>query len=1347
MNSQSSYPIVGIGASAGGLEAFTTFFETLPDKPGMAFILIQHLDPHHKSLMPELLSRHTPMNILQVTDRAKIDSDHIYIIPPGKYLEIENNHLVLTEQPASRRKRMAIDHFFITLANSRKERAVCIVMTGTGSDGMMGLKAVKSAGGFAMVQDPRSADFDGMPRNAIRTGVVDRVLKIAEMPEALLQYAKHPYLRHAASQADAHQEENNDKNLDAILSTLRARTGHDFHSYKQNTLRRRIQRRMSFHQLDHMEDYQNFMRKDSSEAKNLFRDLLINVTSFFREPKAWSHFEEVVTPCLLEQCEAEKPFRIWTPGCSTGEEAYTVAILITEILEREKIPCEVNIFATDIDLEALEEARKGYYPFSIQNEVSSERLDRFFIKKEDGYEVRGSIRDKVMFAPQSIIADPPFSMLNFIVCRNLLIYLEAGTQKRIIEMFHFALQDNGHLFLGNSETIGNHGDLFKTLSRKWKIYKKLGTSRPGNIQLPLLRGGDSHNVSSRGEKPQHVKNRSLPKIVQQILVEQFAPAAVMVDSNFDILYYNGPTNEFLLQPQGEPSCNLLDMVSQEFRIRLRHTLNQVVRSKETKITETAQIRQQDGHYTLVEFSVQILPDSPETEGMILVAFRNVNLQPKEGSSATENKLPHQRPDKDTLSQLELELKTTRHELQSTIEELETSNEEMQSTNEELEASKEEMQSLNEELSTVNNELREKLDELEKANADMRNLLVNTKIATLFLDRELNVRRFTPAAKNVFHIIDSDVGRPINHISRRFEDTKLLEDCNRVLETESSIENEIRNDDEAYFLRRTQPYLNAEDQVEGVVLTFVDITNQRSIEKELKEVEKSFRKAIEYSPLPIILYAEDGEVLTLSHTWVEISGYTLQDIPTLEEWTRKAYGKNKGVADDYLEKLFELDSRKDDGQWTIRTKGGEEKVWHFHSSPIGQLPDGRRLVISKALDETELSHWRHKIERYRDDLEEEVRKRTRNVNEKNLQLRRMASQLSQTEQRERQKLSSTLHDNMQQLIAAARLKISMAIEGNEALQKEFIRPLELLSDAAKECRDLAIQLAPPVLYDAGLLAALRWLCDWVEDNHHLEVIQEIQTEEEPEDEEIQTLLFQSVRELLYNVVKHSGQRQCTLRVESADSVWLKITVSDEGNGFNPQKVKTDDTKIGFGLLSIHERLSVAGGFARVESAQDKGTSIHLEAPLLKLNTKPVGYPVTADLTGKPGSIIEGDCTILIADDHTIFRDGLVAMLKEEPNLEVIGQADSGEQAIKLAKYYNPDIILMDVDMPGVDGTEATKRLMQDMPDTCIIALSMLNDTQSITSIMKAGAKKYISKDDPKDSLINAIHEFFPLENKT
>lgn len=1213
MKSIAPFPIVGIGASAGGLKAFIQFFEEIPEQPGMAFVVIQHLAPQHESLMPELLSRHTHMDVKQVQDRTNIEKNKVYIIPPGKYLGIEGDDLILSNAPSKKGKRMAIDHFFSTLAEARQERAICIVMSGTGSDGTQGLKSVKSAGGLALVQDPETAEFDRMPRSAVRTGAADRVLKISEMPEALLQYAKHPYVREEADDPGSGGNKNESVNLKKILSELHEKTGHEFHTYKKNTLRRRIQRRMSFHHIETLEEYHVFLQKNTDETEELFKDLLINVTSFFREPHAWRELARQTLPSLLEKCEASKSFRIWAPGCSTGEEAYTTAILYSELLEREATPCDVKIFATDIDQEALATARAGLFSFSIEKAVSPERLERFFTKKSEGYLINKRIREMVLFAPQSLISDPPFSKMDLVICRNLLIYLEPKIQKDIIESFHFALEENGYLFLGNSETVGSHYNLFKTLSKKWRIYKRIGGTRSGYPKQPSP-WRKPQSGSLQDSQKQHDPNRSLPKIAQQILVERFAPAAVIVDRNLDILYYNGPTHEFLRQPKGAPTHNLLEQTDQKLRIRLRQALQ---KKKDTCVTESITIQKSKDAYALVEFTVQPLPETIETEGLVLVSFRHHKLPHSNEMPSSHIDTTQAEEDETAVSHLEKELKATRNELQATVEEKETSNEEimsmneeLQSTNEELETSKEELQSLNEELTTVNNELHEKILELENTNDDIENLLVNTKIATVFLDRELKIRRFTPAATKVFHIISSDVGRPLSSIGRRFQDKTLREECERVLEKLLLSEKEIINEENSYFLRRIQPYRTADNQVAGVVLNFVDISSKRRSEIKVRESEKRFRRAITFSPLPIIIYTEDGEVLSVSKAWEEISGYGLKDIPTMKDWTHKAYGDKSGIADEHLEKLFRQDTRLDEGQWTIQTKKGEERVWHFHSSPIGQLPDGRRLVISTALDETELSQSRTQLERHRDILEEEVQNRTHKLENKNLQLRRMATQLSQTEQRERRRLASTLHDNMQQLIAAARMKISMTIEGNKALQKEFTKPMELLSEAAKECQDLAVQLAPPVLYDAGFMAALRWLCDWVEDHYHLKVIQSFKTDKEPEDEEIQILLFQSVRELLYNVVKHSGQHECVLGVETSESDWLKVSVTDHGKGLNPGEVKTESTQNGFGLFSIRERLSMMGGSFRVESINGKGTCIFLEAPLMKLDDMPLIYPEDA-----------------------------------------------------------------------------------------------------------------------------------------
>lgn len=563
-----SFPIVGIGASAGGLTAFKRFFSAMPADAGMAFVLIQHLDPTHESLMVELLARHTAMNVVQVTDRMPVEPNQVFMIPPNEYLAIRDGVLELTDPIMPRGMRMPIDFFFRSLAEDQQERATCIILSGTGTDGTLGLKAIKGNGGMGIAQDPETTQFDGMPRSAIATGLVDYVLGVEKMPETLMQYVRHSYVNHAAKRGLP--AEGAPDHFLSILAMLRARTRYDFRYYKKGTLIRRIERRMALNYLEEMADYTRLLRENPGEVQQLFKDLLIGVTEFFREPEAFKVLEREVIPRLLQAKDAEGPLRLWVPGCATGEEPYSIAMLLIEQLEAIQKTCGIQIFASDIDEQALEFARAGTYPKSIGADVSPERLRRFFTKVGEAYQVSQPVREGVTFAVQNLIADPPFSKLNLISCRNLLIYFESEVQKNLMALFHFALNEGGYLFLGNSETVGQREDLFEPVSKKWRVYRRIGSARPDQINFPIVPTDDKDSPGWDATRPPLGRPASLHERVQQILVKEYAPASVLINRKYEIVYFYGPTSRYLDFPSGGA---VLDLISMAGRCQGRCRLN------------------------------------------------------------------------------------------------------------------------------------------------------------------------------------------------------------------------------------------------------------------------------------------------------------------------------------------------------------------------------------------------------------------------------------------------------------------------------------------------------------------------------------------------------------------------------------------------------------------------------------------------------------------------------------------------------------------------------------------------------------------------------------------------------
>lgn len=848
--SMTCFPIVGIGASAGGLAAFEAFFSGMPAgaDPGMAFVLVQHLAPDHKSILTELVKRYTCMQVFEVEDGMEVKPNCAYIIPPNRDMAFINGTLHLLEPAAPRGQRLPIDFFFRSLAQDQRERAICIVLSGTGSDGTLGVRAIKGEGGMVMAQAPESTEYDGMPRNAIATGLVDFVLPPVEMPQHLIAYTTHAFGRVICPATDAIPKP--EDALKKILILLRNQTGHDFSLYKLNTVNRRIDRRMAIHQIETIDRYVKYLYRTPEEVGALFRDLLIGVTSFFRDKEAFEALEKRVIPSLFKGRPAGSTVRVWTPGCSTGEEACSIAILLQEHIEELKQNYKLQIFATDIDSRAIDAARAGLYTASIASDISPERLERFFEADLAGsaYRIRKSIRDILVFSEQNVIKDPPFSRLDLISCRNLLIYMGGDLQKRLIPLFHYALKPGGFLFLGTSETVGEYGDLFSVLDRKLKIYlRRDDVHRMQSVALdylvpPLITGGAAPN---QRRKIQDENRAPLRELAEQALLQHVVLTGVIVDSNGNILFIHGRTGQFLEPAPGEVGVsNILKMAREGLRRELTTALHKAVMTKETVRHKGLRVKT-NGDFTTVDLTVKPVGPPPSAESaqvlflVILEESRELGKEQHgpavvtddicESGKAVDSRISalmqELRAKEEYLQTTTEQLQTSNEELKSSNEEMQSINEELQSTNEELETSKEELQSVNEELATVNAELQQKVQDLSCANNDMNNLLAGTGIGTIFVDHKMRIMRFTPTATQIINLILSDVGRPVGHIvSNLVGYDRLVEDAQDVLNTLIPKETEVKTLKDDWYIMRIMPYRTIDNVIEGVVITFVRINS-------------------------------------------------------------------------------------------------------------------------------------------------------------------------------------------------------------------------------------------------------------------------------------------------------------------------------------------------------------------------------------------------------------------------------------------------------------------------------------------------------------------------------------------
>jgi two-component system CheB/CheR fusion protein len=857
--------IVGIGASAGGLEAMEMFFHHMTPGSGMVFVVVSHQHAGQVSLLPSLLGKCTAMPVVEAADGIVVKANRVYIAPGGTNLAILHGTLHLMESVSQERVPLPIDYFFRSLAEDQKQRAVGIILSGTGTDGTLGLRAIKSESGMTIAQDPQSAKYQSMPRSAITAGVVDVVQPADQMSKSLLAYA-----RNLTRPAQLLPEQDASQTLEKIFILLRDRTGNDFAAYKGNTIQRRIERRMNVHQIDDLSQYLRFVQTNPHELDALFQELLIGVTSFFRDPQAFEALAHKGLPSLVEDKPAGGTLRLWVAGCSTGEEAYSLAILLREYLTQKKLRLTLQIFASDLDNRAIETARAGLYPVGIAGDLTPAHLQKFFTREGGSYRIQKDIRDLVVFAKHNVLTDAPFTKMDLLSCRNLLIYLDSTAQHRLLPLFHYALKPNGILFLGSSETIGESARLFTVIDRKWKLFRR--NSEPSEFPR-LERFSDGRiraTTESKGkaEVPfPPTRSFSISTLIQQLLVTRYAPAAVVVDTQGEVVYIHGHTGAYLEPAPGPPTHHLIEMAREGLQRDLATALHQAGKGNEAARHDIPM--KANGHVILVNLAVKKLEEPEALQGLLLVTFETVRtdktavrkVAPAHAAAPLKKNESRLRQElqfaKQRLQQTIEELQTSNEELKSSNEEMQSTNEELQSTNEELETAKEEMQSLNEELVTVNSELQGKLDDLADANDDLQNLLNSTEIATIFLNNELHIKRFTPEAKRVSNLIASDVGRPLSDIASKLTSERLLEDAQDVLQTLVVKEREVQTVDGSWYDMRIVPYRTAKNTIDGLVLTFLNITKSKLAEQVILTARNYADSIVETVREPLLVL--DGQL--------------------------------------------------------------------------------------------------------------------------------------------------------------------------------------------------------------------------------------------------------------------------------------------------------------------------------------------------------------------------------------------------------------------------------------------------------------------------------------------------------
>ena len=1386
------FPVVGIGASAGGLEACTEFFSAMSPDSGMSFVLIQHLPPDRHSMIADILSQHTRMKVQQVQDGMPVEENKVYVIRPGHTLTIKNGALHLEEALERPRHGRPVDDFFKSLAEEQRERAICIIMSGLGSNGTAGAQAIKAVGGICIAQDLESAQFPSMPRHLIDTGNADYVLTPREMPAVLIGYSQHPY---AMERSDPDQILRNEyQHLREILEVLKTRTRHDFSGYKKPTVLRRIQRRMGLNRIMKVGEYAKLLRRNPAEVTSLSDDLLIHVTGFFRDPEAWESLRQHVIMPLIASRESGAPLRCWVAACSSGEEAYSLAILLQEECERANKILDIKVFATDMAERTLANARNGLYPGGIEAEVSSARLERFFNKEDAVYRVRPELRERVVFAPQNLLQDPPFSRLDIVSCRNLLIYLEPEMQHRVMNVLHFALRDGGALFLGTSETVPNGEQMFETIDKKARVFRRIGPSRPPNLAFPLRRSVGIPGVTGQtefrsGQKP------SVAAMTTKALLSWHVPAAITVDRDFQIMYFHGNTQPYLNQPSGEPTRELIPILKEEVRGAVRTALHRAMSENSTAVVH-------DGIMETNEGRVRIVVTASPMESMTRSEYFVVSFSPRR----EEHEPPPASPG--TASEIDAELARVRRELQMTIEELQTSNEEhkasaeevmsineeLQSSNEELQTSKEEMQSLNEELTTVNAQLQVKMEEFQSITSDLGSLLSSTDIAVLFLDTQFRIRRYTPAATKLLELIASDIGRPLSDLALKFTDPTLLKDAKAVMDSLQPNQKEVAGAQEKWYVRRILPYRTSENRIEGVVITFVDITEIKNVEAALRRSEDNLAAELTVMSklhditnrlivVPTLTAAMD-EILAAA---VDITGADMGNLQLLDEETNTLnLAVHRGFKSDFLHQFKALSKNGTTACAVAFREGRRVVVEDVQQDPLyASLRSAAASAGFQAVQSTPLQNRQGRnIGVISTHFKNPFRPTNRALGAMDLLARQAADVIERikTEDRLTELLRNerTAHTTLNE---AARMKDEFLA----TLSHELRTPLSAILLWSKVIRDTPVG---PDRQKEGVEAIIRNAeaqSRLIEDLVDTSRIATGKLRMEFEEIDLGSILMQSINSLeptalakgvnlvsdiavdigivradtermqqvfwnlLTNAVKFTPDNgTVTVRAKRVFNS-VEIRFSDTGIGIEPaflphvfdrflQYDSSNSRKhmgLGLGLAITKQLIQLHGGTIEAQSSgPNRGSTFVVRLPMPAIEKLP---PIRQNHHLASSKSLHGLRILLVEDD--VSTQSAMEFVLTQMGAEVF-VAESARLAMLKRNEFVPAVIISDIGLPDMDGHAFIKAIrelekQEGRQQTISIAVSAFAREEDRLRALAAGFTQYFSKPLDLDKLIHSL----------
>ena len=1183
---QSALPVVvaGIGASAGGLEAFGRLLENLPGDTGMAFVLIQHMDPDHESMLGNLLSSKTPIPVLEVTDGAEPRANHIYVIPPNKRMTLKAGKLRLSERRRDGRPHMPVDEFFIALAESRGSRAIGVVLSGTGNDGTRGLKAIKAAGGITFAQDQDSAKFYGMPASAIAAGCVDFSLPPGKIAEELPRVLDHFYVRSTPSMEELQQPL--DGELEQICATLRGTTGIDFMNYKPATIRRRITRRMALHRMTTIGQYAKLVETEATEAKQLYEDILIHVTSFFREPDLFRALQETVLSEIVEDRNPHEAIRIWAPGCSTGEEVYSIAMALLEHLGEKQLAVPFQIFGTDISERAIEVARTGIYPESALVEVSPERRRRFFEQVNGNFQVIKLIREGCVFARHDLAADPPFSRLDLISCRNVLIYLGAELQKRIMATFHYALRTDGFLVTGKSEIMSGHANLFSIRDKKLKIFTRKPVATPA---IPHFRDLAATVAGSTGkpigERVALDREKEVEREVDRILWRRYKGAGLVLDADMQIMHFRGSIGPYLAPESGEASFDIEKMIRRELLIELTTAVQAARRDSITVRREDLRFRL-DGTLRTVNLEVIPLQRRDSNRPHFAVFFEHV-----EDTSAAKRKQapaggPKDNQDETSSDELERELSCTRDHLQSAIQEYErtneelraaneeilSSNEELQSTNEELETAKEELQSTNEELTTVNEEQQNRNIELAALADDLNNLFNAVSLPILFLGYDMRIRRFTSAAAEVFHLIPGDIGRPLSDFRSKIEVRDWEDLLFEAVEHIREVEREVEDDRGRWWRTIIRPYKTSEKKIEGVLIILTEITDRKRRESDMEErvqlLSKSTREVI-------CLHDLEGRCTYVSPSSQEVIGFEPQELVGRKPWELAHPSDRERLLEEHYGRVLKGEFVPP-VTYRMRKKTGDDIWMETVTQPVFE---GGEVVKMRS------GSW---------DVTDRVE--TRELADQRMgEVQRLMEALLRSQEEERGRIARDLHDDIAQQLAYVSMQTETLAQKPEfapAAESGLWKIRDDIGEVTEKLRVIAHQLHPSAMEHLGPAASLSSLCEEIGRAANLKIRFHASGDVPSKvPQGVGLCLYRVLQEGLHNVTKHARAKTVNVRFSRVKS-GIRLTIRDDGKGFKMENIRG---RKGLGLISMKERTDLAGGNLKLESRPGGGVRIQIDFP--------------------------------------------------------------------------------------------------------------------------------------------------------